>query len=107
MSKSISPSCLGLLGLKLALPVSMWMRVRTSSSSERIFHAELLDALFVHEDADAGHVGQHLRQRELDVVVEGVFAQRGDLRLHLGEQVGQRTGVRPLLTGKKRRRRGS
>lgn len=33
-------------------------------------HAELLDALFVHEDADAGHVGQHLRQRELDVVVE-------------------------------------
>ena len=64
------------------------------------FHAELLDALFVHEDADAGHVGQHLRQRELDVVVEGVFAQRGDLRLHLGEQVGQRTGVRPLLTGK-------
>ena len=37
VSKSISPSCLGLLGLKLALPVSMWMRVRTSSSSERIF----------------------------------------------------------------------
>ena len=64
------------------------------------FHAELLDALFVHEDADTGHVGQHLRQRELDVVVEGVFAQRGDLCLHLGEQVGQRTGVRPLFTGK-------
>ena len=62
-------------------------------------HAELLDALFVHEDADAGHVGQHLRQRELDAVVEGVFVQRGDLCLHLGEQVGQRTGVRPLLTG--------
>ena len=63
------------------------------------FHAELLDALPVHEDADAGHVGQHLCQRELDVVVERVLAQRGDLRLHLGEEVGQSTGVRPCLTG--------
>ena len=35
VSNSISPSCLGLLGLKVALPVSMWMRVSTCSSSSR------------------------------------------------------------------------
>ena len=61
--------------------------------------AERLDAVPVHQNAGAGHVGQHLCQREFDLVVELVLAQRGDLGLHLGEQVGKAACVGPRLTG--------
>ena len=36
---------------------------------------EPFDAGFVHQDAGAGHVGQHLRQGKLDLVVEEILPQ--------------------------------
>ena len=50
-------------------------------------YAELLDAVFVHQHTGAGHIGQHLCQREFNVVVELVLSIFSDLRLHSGEQV--------------------
>ena len=61
--------------------------------------AERLNAVPVHQDAGAGHVGQHLGQRELDVIVQRILVPRGDLGLHPGKKVGQRTGIGPGLTG--------
>ena len=65
-------------------------------------HAELLDAVPVHQHADAGHVRQHLRQRELNVVVQGILAAGGDLGFHFGKQVGQTSGVRVVGAGEGR-----
>ena len=65
-------------------------------------HAELLDAVPVHQHADAGHVRQHLRQRELNVVVQGILAAGGDLGFHFGKQVGQTSGVRVVDAGEGR-----
>ena len=45
-------------------------------------YAELLDAVLVHQHAGAGHIGQHLCQRELDLVVQRILAAGGDLGLH-------------------------
>ena len=56
-------------------------------------HAESLNAITVYKDAGAGHIGQHLCQREFNVVVELVLAVFGDLCLHFGEQVCQETGI--------------
>ena len=46
--------------------------------------AEPLDAGPVHQHAGAGHVGQHLRQGELDLIVKEILPQGGDLLLHPG-----------------------
>ena len=64
-------------------------------------HAEGFDALTVYKDAGAGHIGQHLCQREFNVVVELVLSIFSDLRLHFGEQVCQETGIGVLLTGER------
>ena len=56
-------------------------------------HAELLDAVPVR---------QHLRQRELNVVVQGILAAGGDLGFHFGKQVGQTSGVRVVGAGEGR-----
>ena len=63
-------------------------------------YAELLNAVLVHQHAGAGHVGKHLCQRELDLVVQRVLAAGGDLGLHPGKQVGQPPGVRVIGAGK-------
>ena len=63
--------------------------------------AEFLDAGLVHKDAGASHIGQHLRQRKFDLVVKRVLALRSNFGFHLGEQVRQRTGVRPVGTGER------
>ena len=63
-------------------------------------YAELLDAVFVHQHAGAGHVGQHLCQRELDLIIQCILAAGGDLGLHPGKQVGQPPGVRVIGAGK-------
>ena len=63
-------------------------------------YAELLDAVFVHQHAGAGHVGQYLCQRELDLIIQRILAAGGDLGLHLGKQVGQPPGVRVIGAGK-------
>ena len=62
-------------------------------------HAELVDAVTVYQHADAGHVRQHLCQRELDLVVKGVLTAGGDLGLHFGEQVRQTACVRVVCAG--------
>ena len=64
------------------------------------FYAELLDAVLIHQHAGAGHIGQHLCQRELDLVVQRILAAGGDLGLHPGKQVGQPPGVRVIGAGK-------
>ena len=63
-------------------------------------YAELLDAVLIHQHAGAGHVGQHLCQRELDLVIQRILAAGGDLGLHPGKQVGQPSGVRVIGAGK-------
>ena len=63
-------------------------------------HTELLDAVFVHQHTGAGHIGQHLCQRELDLVVKGVLTAGGDLGLHLAEQVCKAACIRVIGTGK-------
>ena len=63
-------------------------------------YAELLDAVLIHQHAGAGHIGQHLCQRELDLVVQRILAAGGDLGLHPGKQVGQPPGVRVIGAGK-------
>ena len=57
-------------------------------------YAELLDAVFVHQHTGAGHIGQHLCQRELDLVVQRILAAGGDLGLHPG-QTGRPAVRRP------------
>ena len=63
-------------------------------------YAELLDAVLIHQHAGAGHVGQHLCQRELNLVVQRILAAGGDLGLHPGKQIGQPPGVRVIGAGK-------
>ena len=63
-------------------------------------YAELLDAVLIHQHAGAGHVGQNLCQRELDLIVQCILAAGGDLGLHPGKQVGQPSGVRVIGAGK-------
>ena len=63
-------------------------------------YAELLDAVLIHQYAGAGHISQHLCQRELDLVVQRILAAGGDLGLHPGKQIGQPSGVRVIGAGK-------
>ena len=63
-------------------------------------YAELLDAVLVHQHAGAGHISQHLCQRELDLVVQCILSAGGDLGLHPGKQIGQPPGVRVIGAGK-------